>query len=96
MLQIKTLFQKHISTLAILLLHHPPFISHKLCEGLTTLSEETTQRKHTYVTTIFLANNKLSLSTTKPTSPAKIILQKLWLKIELLGHLTVCKQMADV
>ena len=32
-------------------------------EGLTTLSEETTQRKHTYVTPIFLANNKLSLAT---------------------------------
>ena len=30
-----------------------------LARGLTTLSEETTQRKHTYVTTIFLANNKL-------------------------------------
>ena len=28
-----------------------PFISPKLSEGLTTLSEETTQRKHTYVTT---------------------------------------------
>ena len=50
MLQIKTLILKHISTLTKLL-HHPPFISHKLSEGLTTLSEETTQRKHTYVIT---------------------------------------------
>ena len=45
----KNLILKHISTLAILLLH-PPFISHNLARGLTTLSEETTQRKHTYVT----------------------------------------------
>ena len=44
-----------------------------LARGLTTLSEETTQRKHTYVTTIFLANNKISLATNKPTSPAKTI-----------------------
>ena len=29
----KNLIIKHISTLAILLLHHPPFISHKLSEG---------------------------------------------------------------
>ena len=51
MLQIKPYSQKPLSTLAILLLlHHPPFISHKLSEGLTTLSEETTQRKHTYIT----------------------------------------------
>ena len=74
--------QKLISTLAILLLHHPPFISHNLPRGLTTLSEETTQRKHTYVTTIFLAkhkqtslslnNNKLSLATNKQKTPAKI------------------------
>ena len=35
-------------------------------KGNYTISEETTQRKHTYVTTIFLATNK-------PTSPAKII-----------------------
>ena len=52
MLQIKTYSQKPILTLAILLLlHHSTFISHKLHEGLTTLSEETTQRKHTFVTT---------------------------------------------
>ena len=44
-------------------------------EGKYTLSEETTQRKHTYVTTIFLVTNK-------PTSPAKIILQKLKLNKE--------------
>ena len=44
-------------------------------EGPYKRSEETTQRKHTYVTPIFLANNKLSLATNKPTSPAKIILQ---------------------
>ena len=42
-----------------------------ISERLTTLSEEPTQRKHTYVTTILVATNK-------PTSPAKIILQKLW------------------
>ena len=53
-----------------------PFISHNQARGITTLSEETAQRKHTYVTTIFLANKKLSLATNKPTSPAKIILQK--------------------
>ena len=46
----KNLILKLISTIAILLLHHPPFISHNLARGLTTLSEETTQRKHTYVT----------------------------------------------
>ena len=46
-----------------------PYLPYKFSEGLKTLSEETTQRKHTYVTTIFLATNK-------PTSPAKIILQK--------------------
>ena len=28
-----------------------PYLPYKLSEGLTTLSEETTQRKHTYVTT---------------------------------------------
>ena len=76
----KNLILKHISTIAILLLHST-FISHNLARGLTTLSEETTQRKHTYVTPIFLANNKLSLATNKPNSPAKIILQpKLRLK----------------
>ena len=39
-----------------------------LARGLTTLSEETTQRKHTYVTTIFLAKHKQTsrlLTTTK-------------------------------
>ena len=46
----KNLIPKNLSIFAILLLHHPPFISHKLSECLTTLSEETTQRKHTYVT----------------------------------------------
>ena len=73
MLQIKTLslntFRLSPSYIFILLL----FLTN-LARGLTTLSEETTQRKHTYVTTIFLANNKLSLATNKPTSPAKIIL----------------------
>ena len=33
------------------LLHHPPFIPHNLARELTTLSEETTQLKHTYFTT---------------------------------------------
>ena len=48
----KTLFQKYLSTIAVLLLHlPPPFISYKLSEGLTTLSGDTTQRKHSYVTT---------------------------------------------
>ena len=47
----KNLFIKYVSTITILLLYHPPFISHKLSEGLTTLNEETTQHKHTYVTT---------------------------------------------
>ncbi len=47
----KNLILKHISTFAILLLLPPPFIPHNLARGLTTLSEETTQRKHTYVTT---------------------------------------------
>ena len=61
MLQIKTI-PKHISTISILLLH-PSFITLKtLARRLTTLNEETTQHKHTYVTTIFLANNKLSPS----------------------------------
>ena len=46
-----------------------------ISEGPYKRSEETTQRKHTYVTPIFLANNKLSLATNKPTSPAKMILQ---------------------
>ena len=46
MLQIKTYSQKPISTLAILLIP-PPFMSHNLARGLTTLSEETTQHKHT-------------------------------------------------
>ena len=40
-----------------------------LARGLTTLSEETTQCKHTYVITIFLANNKLLLAKHKPTPP---------------------------
>ena len=40
------------------------------------LSEETTQRKHAHTLQPILANNnKLSLATNKPTSPAKIILQ---------------------
>ena len=52
----KTLFQKHLSTIAILLLI-PPFISHNLARGLITLSEETTQRKHTYVTPSSSLNN---------------------------------------
>ena len=78
MLQIKTYSQKHISTLAILLLlHHPSFyFLTTISEGPYKRSEETTQRKHTYVTPIFLANNKLSLATNKPTPPAKLILQK--------------------
>ena len=46
-----------------------------ISEGPYKLSEETTQRKHTYVTPIFHAHNKLSLATNKPTSPAKNILQ---------------------
>ena len=45
-------------------------------EGNCTLSEETTQRKHTYVIPSSSLNNKLSLATNKSTSPAKIILQK--------------------
>ena len=52
-----------------------------ISEGPYKLSEETTQRKHTYVTTIFLDNNKLYPATNKPTSPAKIILHKLRLNI---------------
>ena len=44
-----------------------------ISEGTYKLSEETTQRKHTYVTTISLATNKQK-------SPAKIIIQKLSLK----------------
>ena len=66
MLQIKTYSQKPISTLAILLLlhHHSTFISYKLSEGLTTLSEETTQPKHTYVTpSSSLTTNLPSLQT---------------------------------
>ena len=78
MLQIKTYSQKPISTLAILLLP-PPFISHNLARGLTTLSKETTQHKHPGTLQPILANSKLSHTTNKPTSPAKIILQKLWL-----------------
>ena len=46
----KNLILKYISTLAILLLL-PPIIPHNLARGLTTLSEETTQRKRTHVTT---------------------------------------------
>ena len=81
MLQNKTLFLKTPFDLRRLTpLHHPPFIPHNLARGLTTLSEETIQRKHTYVTPSSSLNNKLSLATNKPTSPAKIILQKLWLK----------------
>ena len=82
MLQIKP-YSKHTFRLSpsyffiILLL----FLTN-LARGLTTLSEETTQRKHTYVTPIFLGNNKLSLATNKPTSPAKIIPQKLWLQLK--------------
>ena len=49
-----------------------PFYFSQPSEGITTLSEETTQRKHTYVTPSPLLNNKLSLATNKPTSPAKI------------------------
>ena len=69
----KNLILKHISTIAILLLHHhPPFISYKLSEDLTTLSEETTQRKHTYVTTITRpTTNKLSLANNNNNSFAK-------------------------
>ena len=47
-----------------------------LARGLTTLSEETTQRKHPGTLQAILAYNKLSLATNKPTSSAKIILQK--------------------
>ena len=39
-----------------------------LARGLTTLREETTQRKHTYITTISLANNKLPLATNNKNS----------------------------
>ena len=68
MLQIKTYFEKHLSTFDILLLP-PPFISHNLARGLTMISEETTQRKHTYVTpSSSLTNNW--------TSPTKIIQAK--------------------
>ena len=67
MLQIKTNSIKHLSTFAILLLlHHSTFMSHKLSEGLTTLSEETTQLKHTYVTpSSSLTTNLPSLPITK-------------------------------
>ena len=47
-----------------------------ISEGPYKLSEETTQRKQTYVTPIFLANNKLSLATNnknlQPKSSYKI------------------------
>ena len=69
----KNLILKYISTHTILLLHPPPFIPHNITRGITTLSEETTQRK-THTLQSILANNKLSLATNKPTSPAKIIL----------------------
>ena len=52
-----------------------------ISEGPYKLSEETTQRKHIRYNLSSLTN-KLSLATNKPTSPAKIILQKLRLKIE--------------
>ena len=72
MLQIKTYSQKPISTLAILLLP-PPFISHKTSEGLTTLSEETTQRKYTYVTPFpsLLTNQLLQLKSSYKNSGYK-------------------------
>ena len=77
----KNIILKHISTIAILLLHSTFIFTNKTTsEGLTTLSEETTQPKHISYN-LFSLNNKLSLATNKPTSPAKIILQKLWLQL---------------
>ena len=71
MLQIKTLSLNTFRPSASYLLHHPPFISHNLARGITTLSGETTQRKHTYVTP------SSSLNTNKLPSRQQ---QKLWLK----------------
>ena len=64
MLQNKNLFLKtpfdlrHLTTSS-----SSSFYFSQPSEGNYTLSEETTQRKYTYITTIFLANNKLSLAT---------------------------------
>ena len=49
MLQIKTYFQKYLSTIAIFIIIFQLFLT-SISEGITTLSEETTQRKHTYIT----------------------------------------------
>ena len=59
--QNKTLFTKTHFDSHILLLHHSNFIYPKtLARGLTTLSEETNQHKHTYVTpSSSLNTNKL-------------------------------------
>ena len=76
----KTLFTKTHFDLRHLTSSSSSHYFSQISEGLATLSKETTQRKHTYVTTLFLANNKLSFATNKPTSPAKIILQNHWLK----------------
>ena len=71
-LSIKTPFDySHLTSSSFYL-----YLPLNLARGLTTLSEETTQHKHTYVTPIFLANNKLSLATNKPTSPAKKLTYK--------------------
>ena len=56
----KTLCQKYLSTIAILLLHHPPFISYKLSEG----TNNTKRGKQLNVNTHTL---QPSLATYKPT-----------------------------
>ena len=71
----KNLFIK----IAILLLH-PPLISHTLLARDLTNSARKQHNVNTHTLQPILANNKLSLATNKPTSPAKFILQKLWLQ----------------
>ena len=67
----KKLILKHISTLTILLHHHPPFISYKLSEGTNNTKRGSNQHNvNTHTLQPILANNKLPsrLPTTKPST----------------------------